>query len=1061
MRASRRLCISAWRRALPSALCTLTVAALVGCADDPTPDQLQVEALGAAQQPLTCVTLRRPLTTTGDATIATDPLDPTRATANTGSALLLGVGTQGTATLQSLLSFDLSSIPANVPIASATLRLTKASSQGPGSVLLHPATAPWSEGGVTFSNFAAAFSPNVVATLTPSTIPNNGNALLDVTSVVSQWNAGTLANYGLLLEEPGGGRIQLASSEAVAARKPQLTVCYQPATCSDGLQNQGEGGVDCGGPCAPCVVNLCVGVTCTALDSCHVAGTCNPTTGVCDNPAAPAGVACNDANACTTGDACDGAGTCAGATVSCAPPGACQLAGVCDPQSGACSYAAAPDGTPCADADVCNGGETCQAGQCTSGAPPTCNDGLACTVDSCATGVGCTAGVPFWKNNSESVEPFVFVLPDGSVQASVTGPQVTWDWCTVQQPSYTIQQTNQYDVQGNLTTLPTFGIGMIDAERVSSGDTYVIGSYFDPYWWSYIYYLSKMSSAGVVDWNGPYWTGEAFNALGVSDAGLVAGASYHYQALHVEVAQGDYFTGGLAWQNDFPSTGATVPHRLVVDAAGHTHVPVAITGSLTVGATTFSAPPGGTTLAVIELDGAGALVGSTQVSATGVGSFVDLAKDASGAILLTGNFSGSINFGGGPVASAGGVDGFVVKIAGGSVAWGRTFGGPGAEAAMAMTTGPSGSAHVTGTFAQGASFGAGVLATPNAKATFVAEYDGTTGAYLNARALRGVPSSIGIATDCSNHVVLAGNAASAADRLAAYGEAIEPKDGFVLKLGDPPADCGQGSCSGGAYCDACGCRPSSDPLSVVACGCGLVDPANGAGDCSAGAYCDGGRSATAQCYAADSPVNYALCQGGTLNAQCLPNLPAKHVFTTSQVYPPTFGGAAGGDAICQSLAQAAGHAGTYKAWLSDYSAYAKDRVAHGPHNAYALFDGTLVAKNWSDFVDGTHQHAIDLTELGTPAPVVPVTFTAYWGDTFNTASGVWTGSTDTGLSAASYDYSASGSIYCYGSALCSNWTGPDYFLGGAIGTLVAGAGWSYGGTSECIVDSLPLYCIEE
>ncbi len=31
------------------------------------------------------------------------------------------------------------------------------------------------------------------------------------------------------------------------------------ATCSDGIQNQGETGVDCGGPCAPCHTVLCDG----------------------------------------------------------------------------------------------------------------------------------------------------------------------------------------------------------------------------------------------------------------------------------------------------------------------------------------------------------------------------------------------------------------------------------------------------------------------------------------------------------------------------------------------------------------------------------------------------------------------------------------------------------------------------------------------------------------------------------------------------------------------------------------------------------------------------------
>ena len=39
--------------------------------------------------------------------------------------------------------------------------------------------------------------------------------------------------------------IQSCTPEYVAPPKPT-------ATCYDGIQNQGEEGIDCGGPCAPC-----------------------------------------------------------------------------------------------------------------------------------------------------------------------------------------------------------------------------------------------------------------------------------------------------------------------------------------------------------------------------------------------------------------------------------------------------------------------------------------------------------------------------------------------------------------------------------------------------------------------------------------------------------------------------------------------------------------------------------------------------------------------------------------------------------------------------------------
>jgi hypothetical protein len=55
-------------------------------------------------------------------------------------------------------------------------------------------------------------------------------------------------------------------------------------------------------------------LTCSALDACHVAGTCSPATGLCSNPNAPNGTTCNDGDACTGADACTG-GVCGGAAL--------------------------------------------------------------------------------------------------------------------------------------------------------------------------------------------------------------------------------------------------------------------------------------------------------------------------------------------------------------------------------------------------------------------------------------------------------------------------------------------------------------------------------------------------------------------------------------------------------------------------------------------------------------------------------------------------------------------------------------------------------------------------
>jgi hypothetical protein len=157
-------------------------------------------------------------------------------------------------------------------------------------------------------------------------------------------------------------------------------------TCSDGVActtNDACRGGACSG----------IPIVCTPLDACHTAGSCDPAAGICTNPYAAEGTACDDGNACTQTDACldgscegnslpDGtacndedlctlsdtcrAGDCfPGEAVTCTTPDACHTgAGLCDPSTGICSYAAGPDAVVCDDGNECTAGETCRSGAC-------------------------------------------------------------------------------------------------------------------------------------------------------------------------------------------------------------------------------------------------------------------------------------------------------------------------------------------------------------------------------------------------------------------------------------------------------------------------------------------------------------------------------------------------------------------------------------------------------------------------------------------------------------------------------------------------------------------------
>ena len=121
-----------------------------------------------------------------------------------------------------------------------------------------------------------------------------------------------------------------------------------------------------------CQSGTCVGsnpIVCTASDQCHQVGTCNPATGVCSNPQKPNGSSCDDNNACTTGDTCQSGSCASGTPVTCTALDQCHAAGTCDTLTGQCSNPAAPNGIPCEDGNVCSIGDSCQNGTCASGAP--------------------------------------------------------------------------------------------------------------------------------------------------------------------------------------------------------------------------------------------------------------------------------------------------------------------------------------------------------------------------------------------------------------------------------------------------------------------------------------------------------------------------------------------------------------------------------------------------------------------------------------------------------------------------------------------------------------------
>ena len=239
-------------------------------------------------------------------------------------------------------------------------------------------------------------------------------------------------------------------------------------------------------------------------------------------------------------------------------------------------------------------------------------------------------------------------------------------------------------------------------------------------------------------------------------------------------------------------------------------------------------------------------------------------------------------------------------------------------------------------------------------------------------------------------------------------------------------------CSGGT----CVCAPTDVK------NCGLCDKAcafpNAVSKCALG-----------QCAVASCTPGFVDCDGNAANGcecptdSCLTTqkLCAKRVFTTSTMYVGgDLGGLVGADAKCQARAVAAALPGTYKAWLSDVAASPSTRFAKATI-PYCLVDGTLIANDYNDLVDGSLATGINKTELNGPVPVNNIcaqptmvwsnTMTngalsatagscGNWADNTNTsanwgnpqlATGSWTSACSGGGSFCSASFS--GPLYCF------------------------------------------------
>lgn len=160
-------------------------------------------------------------------------------------------------------------------------------------------------------------------------------------------------------------------------------------------------------------------------------------------------------------------------------------------------------------------------------------------------------------------------------------------------------------------------------------------------------------------------------------------------------------------------------------------------------------------------------------------------------------------------------------------------------------------------------------------------------------------------------------------------------------------------------------------------------------------------------------------------------LRARIVFVTSSEYAQgfEFAGVETADELCKESAAIAGLPGAFRAWLSDDFTSPSEWGTSDFTGAFRLVDGTLVAINWEDLLDGELENPINVDEFGLHLAAK----TCF----------VWTGTLPDG-----------GSSF----ANCGNWTGQDEMadLGNCF---TATHEWTLADVMSCAAPR-HLYCFE-
>ncbi len=274
-----------------------------------------------------------------------------------------------------------------------------------------------------------------------------------------------------------------------------------------------------------------------------------------------------------------------------------------------------------------------------------------------------------------------------------------------------------------------------------------------------------------------YISGVFFGTVDFDPGPGVASITPSPYGCNVYIAKYDAF-GNYCWARNIPITASYGGSQMTLDAANNIYITGYFQGTNVdfdpgAGTAYLSANGGSNDAYLAKYDSNGNYLWARQLGAAGDDRGMEVLADASGNVLLTGNFSQTVDFDPGAgvtnLTSAGTTDIFLARFSpGGVMQWVKQIGGSSGDEVRDMAFDNAGNIFLTGNFFMTSDFDPGPalanLTSAAASDIFIAKYD-PSGNYLWASRFGGSGTDGGSAlkTDNAGNILLTGIFAGTVD----------------------------------------------------------------------------------------------------------------------------------------------------------------------------------------------------------------------------------------------------------------------------------------------------------